>query len=263
MIGQERFKNYLATWKLPPQFIILQGEEGSGRSTIIEELKHKYKFDSIICGTSVDEVRDIIILARQLANPTFYIFYNGDKLSTSAKNALLKIVEEPPKNAYFIMRIQNTLLDTLRNRAFYYIMENYKSVELLDYFIQNNKEDVFNKYGVICKNIGQIKTFLSSPYEDIINYCDTIITMISQVAQGNIFNITNKLNIKDDLSKWDVNLFINILEWSLGKKYQQTKDDKYFQAIFRLNNIRSQLRINGVNKQVVFDNFLLGLKDLL
>jgi len=263
MIGQERFKNYLSLWTNPPQFIILQGEIGSGRSTIIEEIKNKFKFDCITCGTSVDEVREIIDLARQLAHPTFYIFYNGDKLSLSAKNALLKIVEEPPRNAYFIMRIENALLDTLRNRAFYYTIENYKANELKDFFKQNNKEELFSKYGTICKNIGQIKTFLQSPYEDIISYCETIIQMISQVAQGNIFNITNKLNLKEDLTKWDVTTFINILEWTLNNTYKETKQDKYFQAIFRLNNVRSQLRINGVNKQAVFDNFLLGLKDLL
>ena len=263
MIGQERFKNYLDGWKLPPQFIILQGEQGSGRTTIIEQIKHKFKFNSIICGSSVDEVREIINLCYKLNEPTFYLFYNGDKLSTSAKNALLKIVEEPPKNAYFIMRIENSILDTLRNRSFYYIMENYKSDELKKFFIENNQEELFNRYGTICKNIGQIKVFLNSPYEDIIDYCNTIIEMISQVAQGNIFNITNKLNLKEDLTKWDIKTFVNILEWSLSNKYKQTKDDKYFQAIFRLNNLRSQLRINGVNKQCAIDNFLLGLKDLL
>lgn len=264
MIGQERFKNYLSIWKLPPQFIILHGEKGSGRTTLINKLKEKYRFNFIICGTSVDEVREIINLCYNLSQPTFYVFFNGDKLSLSAKNALLKVVEEPPQNAYFIMRVENQVIDTLKNRSFYYIMESYKPSELRDFFKENNKEELFNEYGTICKNIGQIKTFLNSPYKDIIDYCETIILMISQVAQGNIFNITNKLNIKDDNSeKWDISTFINILEWSLNKEYHKTKEDKYFQAIFRLNNLRSQLRINGVNKQIAFDNLFLGLKDLL
>lgn len=263
MIGQERFKNYLNSWNIPPQFIILQGEIGSGRSTLIEQIKHKYKFNSITCGTSVEEVREIINLAYHLNEPTFYIFYNGDKLSTSAKNALLKIVEEPPKNAYFIMRIENNTLDTLSNRSFYYVMQPYNSLELKSYFKEQNKEELFDKYGFICKNIGQIKIFLKSPYEDIIDYCDTIIRMINQVAQGNIFNITNKLNINDTTDRWDLILFINILEWSLSNIYKETKQDKYFQAIYRLNNVRKDLRINGVNKQCLIDNFLLGLRDLL
>lgn len=263
MIGQERFKTYLNNWKKLPQFIILQGEVGSGRSTLIEEIKKRYKFNCITCGTSVEEVREIINLAYHLSEPCFYIFYNGDKLSNSAKNALLKIVEEPPKNAYFIMRIENGILDTLRNRSFYYIMQSYTANELKSYFKQEGKEDLFKEYGLICKNIGQIKTFLSSPYQDIIDYCNTIITMISKVAQGNIFNITNKLNLDNDIEKWDITLFINILEWVLNKEYQKTQDDKYFQAIYRLSVVRRDLRINGVNKQIIFDNFLLGLKDLL
>lgn len=263
MIGQDKIKLFLKSWNVPPQFIILQGEIGSGRSTLIDLIKNKYKFNCITCGTSVDEIRDIIKLAYELKDPTFYIFYNGDKLSISAKNALLKIVEEPPKNAYFIMRVENTVIDTLRNRSFYYQMQSYTSEDLKQYFISIGKESVFNQYPTICKNIGQIKTFLNSPYEDIIGYCDTIINLISQVAQGNIFNITNKLNIKDDLEKWDLITFINILEWKLSKRYEETRDEKYFQAIFRINDIRGQLRITGVNKQVLMDNFLLGLKDLL
>ena len=242
MIGQDKFKAFLSCWKIPPQFIILQGEIGSGRSTLIELIKSKYKFHSITCGTSVDEVRDVIQAAYQIKQPTFYIFYNGDKLSISAKNALLKIVEEPPVDSYFIMRVENSVIDTLRNRAFYYQMQPYNSIEIKEYFRQNNKEDIYNQYPAICKNIGQVKTFLNSPYEDIINYCDTIINMISQVAQGNIFNITNKLSIKDDLTKWDLVTFLNILEWKLNLKYNQNKEDKYFQAIFRINDVRRQLR---------------------
>ena len=84
MIGQQKFKQYLDSWKDLPQFIILQGELGSGRSTLIDLIKEKYKYTSIICGTSVEEVREVINLAYQLAEPTFYIFYNGDKLSNSA-----------------------------------------------------------------------------------------------------------------------------------------------------------------------------------
>ena len=55
MIGQQRFKDYLSNWKLPPQFIILQGEVGSGRSTLIEEIKNKYKFNSIISAIFFSE----------------------------------------------------------------------------------------------------------------------------------------------------------------------------------------------------------------
>ena len=44
MIGQTKFISYLDKWHLPPQFIILQGDEGSGRSTLIDKIKNKFKF---------------------------------------------------------------------------------------------------------------------------------------------------------------------------------------------------------------------------
>lgn len=263
MIGQNKFKDFLSNWSVPPHFIIVNGEIGSGRTTLIELIKSKFKYQTVICGSSVDEVREVVKMAYMVAENTFYVFYNGDKLSTAAKNALLKVVEETPNNAYFIMRTEFGTIDTLKNRAFYYNLQPYSFNELKEYYKQNNKLDVFEKYGKISKTVGQIKTFLSSPYEDIIDYCKTIIDMISNVSQGNIFNITHKLNLSDDASKWDVNLFLNALEWELYNAYIKNSNDKYFQAIFRLNNVRSELRINGVNKQVVFDNFFLGLKGLL
>lgn len=263
MIGQKIFKNYLSNWKRPPQFIVLNGEVGSGRSTIIDLIKHKFKYQVVLCGTSVEEVRNIVTLSYRISDPTFYIFYSGDKLSLSSKNALLKVVEEPPQNAFFIMRTENGIIETLKNRSFYYEMQPYEFDDLKSYFVKEGKQELFNHYGKICKNIGQIKVFLNSPYDEIIDYCNKIVEVINQVSQGNIFNIPNKLKLGEDLEKWDVILFINVLEWVLSNKYFETKDDKYFQAIFRLNGVKSQLKIVGVNKQSVFDNFLLGLKYLL
>lgn len=263
MIGQNLFKTYLSNWKTPPHFIILNGDEGSGRSSIIDLIIHKFNYQTVTCGSSVEEVRNIVSMAYSLTSPTFYMFYSGDKLSVAAKNALLKIVEDTPKNAFFIMRTEFGVIDTLKNRAFYYEMSSYTFDELKEYFIKENKEPIFNKYYQICKNIGQIKTFLSSPYEDIIDYCSKITDVISTVSQGNILNIPTKLNLDKTADKWNTTLFINILEWELFNKYKSTKEDKYFQAIFRLNDLKSRLRIVGVNKQVAFDNFLLGLKYLL
>ena len=263
MIGQNLFKTYLSNWKTPPQFVIINGEEGSGRSSLIDLIINKFKYQTVICGTSVEEVRNIVSLAYTITSPTFYIFYNGDKLSIASKNALLKIVEDAPKNAFFIMRTEFGVIETLKNRSFYYEMSSYSFDDLRRYFVQENKEDLFNKYNQICKNIGQIKVFLSSPYEDIIDYCNKITDVISNVSQGNILNIPTKLNLDGKSDKWNVTLFINILEWTILNKYKSTKDDKYFQAIFRLNDLKSKLRIVGVNKQIAFDNFLLGLKYLL
>lgn len=263
MIGQALFKEYLSKMNKPPQFIILNGEVGSGRSTLIDFITHKFKYQKVICGTSVEEIRNIVSMSYTVKDPTFYIFYNGDDLSVSAKNALLKAVEEPPRDSYFIMRTELGIIDTLKNRAFYYNIQPYSFSELKSYFVKSGQEELFDKYGKICKNIGQIKVFLSSPYKDIIDYCDKIVRCINEVAPGNILNITEKLNLDDEPDKWDNILFINVLEWTLLNYFIKTKQDKYFQAIFRINNVKSLLRINGANKKSIFDNFFIGLKYLL
>ena len=263
MIGQSKFLNYLTHWQQPPQFLVLQGEEGSGRSTLIDLLKKTFVFDVVVCGTSVEEIRTIKTLAYHLTKPTFYIFYRGDKLSLSAKNALLKLVEEPPKAAYFIMRVCEAPLSTLQSRAFIYKMQPYTAAELQLGFKLFEKEHLYNSYKFVCKNIGQIKQFVASAYEDMIVYCDTILTMIETAAAGNVLNITNKLALKDEPDKWNITVFLNILEWRFCLQYQKTKLDKYFQGIYRLHVVKEQLKIIGVNKQVLLDNFFLGLKDLL
>ena len=263
MIGQKQFFHYLQHWKQPPQFLILQGEDGSGRSTLIEVIKSHFKYDTVLCGSSVEEIRSIISLAYHLSKPTFYIFYNGDSLSISAKNTLLKIVEEPPKAAHFILRTSNNILETLQNRAFVYKMQSYTADELHQGFKLFDQEGLYDSHKFVCKNIGQIKKFLKAPYEDMIAYCDNIVNIISTVAAGNILNITNKLALKEEVEKWDITTFLNILEWQLCLKYQQTKDDKFFQGLYRLHVVQEQLKIVGVNKQMLFDNFFLGLKDLL
>ena len=35
-----------------------------------------------------------------------YLIQNADKMSLNAKNSLLKLVEEPPQQAYIIMELQ-------------------------------------------------------------------------------------------------------------------------------------------------------------
>ena len=93
-----------------------------------------------------------------------------------------------------------------------------KKYKILEMNYKNNigEIDIIAKdknYIVFCKNIGQIKKFFESPYEDIMDYCDTIINEIGSVPSGNVLNITNKLSLKEDDNKWDLNLFFNILEW--------------------------------------------------
>lgn len=74
---------------------------------------------------SVDAVREIRSDALILPNESdckVYILKNGQNMNEQAQNALLKILEEPPKNVYFIIVTQtkSAMLETVLSRVSVY-----------------------------------------------------------------------------------------------------------------------------------------------
>lgn len=135
MIGQKNNINTLIKWrcnKSIPRFIIISGQEGSGRLTLAKVIMKMINISGVICNNSIDGVRETIDNAYTCVSPTMYIFRNADDMSTAAKNALLKVGEEPPNNAYFIMTVQNVdnMLGTIKSRGTVIKMEPYSKHEL-------------------------------------------------------------------------------------------------------------------------------------
>ena len=135
MIGQKNNINTLIQWrcnKSVPRFIIISGALGSGRLTLAKVIIKMINAKGIIMGNSIDDVRNTIENAYRITEPTCYIFRNADDMRTEAKNALLKVVEEPPNNAYFIMTVENidNMLGTIKSRGTVISMEPYSQKEL-------------------------------------------------------------------------------------------------------------------------------------
>ena len=135
MIGQKNNINTLIQWrcnKSVPRFIIISGGLGSGRLTLAKVIIKMINAKGIIMGNSIAEVRETIENAYTITEPTCYIFRNADDMKNEAKNALLKVVEEPPNNAYFIMTVENidNMLGTIKSRGTVISMEPYSQKEL-------------------------------------------------------------------------------------------------------------------------------------
>lgn len=138
MIGQKKNQDLILMYRLNrnlPRFIIIAGEKGSGRLTLAKLITKSVSAYTVIVGTSVDEVREVIESSYKVDTTTFYIFRDADKMKAEAKNALLKITEEPPKNSYFIMTVSNTdqILATLKSRATVLRLDPYSIEELVEY----------------------------------------------------------------------------------------------------------------------------------
>ena len=135
MIGQNNNLNTIRQWRINrsiPRFIIISGEDGSGRLTLSKVIMKCLNATGIIAGNSINAVREIIENAYTITEPTFYIFRNADDMRQEAKNALLKVVEEPPNNAYFIMTVQNidNMLGTIKSRGTVIKIEPYTQEQL-------------------------------------------------------------------------------------------------------------------------------------
>ena len=69
----------------------------------------------------VDEVRELVknTVLQPYGNQKIYLFLHADKLSVSARNALLKTIEEPAKNTVFFLLTNNSykLLPTILSRT--------------------------------------------------------------------------------------------------------------------------------------------------
>ena len=96
-------------------------EKTSGKATIgVEELR---------------EFREDMFLSSTEADFKFYIIEDGDTLTPAAQNALLKVLEEPPKNVHIIMLVSEAdkLLSTIKSRTQYVQLELFEYDELLSH----------------------------------------------------------------------------------------------------------------------------------
>ncbi len=154
------FEKELEQSKMPHAYIF-EGKEGSGKETFVRSLLADMANDRrnsklILEGSAPDIITveieegkktlgvDSVRLIRESAfiKPNdldfkAYIIPEGDAMTSQAQNALLKLLEEPPKNVYFFILCENSssLLATVRSRAPVMRMQLFSPQELTDYFM--------------------------------------------------------------------------------------------------------------------------------
>lgn len=251
-----------------PRFIIFVGPEGSQKLEMAQYIiSILYHNKVIVDDISVDNIRNIINLSYKVSEPTVYIIPNVDKMSNASKNALLKVTEEPPNKARFIMTLEdiNNTLPTIKSRATVYNMELFKPEELAEYYCKRYTGD-----RAVLDN-SEVLQIAETPYEidllvkygifEFIGYINKVIENIATVSGANSFKIADKINLKDDDSKYDLKLFWKGFMRICAKNLLQ--DIKYYaEAIKITSDALSQININGINKQMLFDKWLLNIRSV-
>ena len=258
MIGQKNNINTLIQWrcnKSVPRFIIISGDIGSGRLTLAKVIMKMINAKGIIMGNSIAEVRETIENAYTITEPTCYIFRNADDMKNESKNALLKVVEEPPNNAYFIMTVQNidNMLGTIKSRGTVIKMEPYTREELLS---ATNDEVLLN----YCSNIGQTM----EDAENIKNaeyLVDEIFQAFRDKSGTKLLKACTKLKgKKTEIDKCDCTLFMRVF-----RKNILSLDTSLLQSIsiYHISRCMQEISRNTINKKASVECMLISILDSL
>lgn len=256
MIGQKNNIKTLIKWrcnKSVPRFIIVAGDEGSGRLTFAKAIMKMLRITGIISDCKIDDVRRTIDYAYTYTTPTMYIFRNADDMSVAAKNALLKVVEEPPNNAYFIMTVQNidNMLGTIKSRGTVIKMEPYTPHELS----LACDDELKLEY---CTNIGELQ-IEHSEIERTENCVDDVIEALYTQSGTKLLKACTQLKAKQtETEKIDCLLFFKVFQKKL--LYHAYKEDLFrVISIYHISRCKQDLNRNTINKKTSIECMLINI----
>lgn len=267
MIGQVKLLNSLE--KLVgnfPKFLILVGEKGSGKKTICKEICRKLSLQIVTSDIKINTIRDTIELARTQTDPIMYLIPDADNMSVGAKNCLLKVLEEPPHNAYFIMTLRNinNTLPTIISRAVSFELDNYSKEELINYRTYKGYNDKFDdivKY--ICNSTGDVDELFKYDVKEFYQFVTCVIENIHIPKNGNAFKITTKIKNKEDDKGFEFALILNTLRQLFIRKAKDLKDKKFLLCSIICSNYLGKLRNTSANKQALCDMWIMDIRRVL
>lgn len=262
IIGMNNCKEMLARMSNMPHLSIISAPRGAGKSLLIKRIATEKKLRLQYIGNKIDNIRELIQDSVALEEPTLFAISEGDTMSLGAKNALLKITEEPPKNCYIAIEIRdmNTVLDTIQSRGTLFEIDRYSYNDLrqfaLEYLGMENNEDTSN----ICQisiTPGDVKLYQEVGYRDCYNYAEMVYNNIMRVTTGNAFKIKNKLDFTGKSEGFPIDMFFNILLFVC----RQHIEDEQAKYIIRCTlNALSMSKGNGSNKEMAFDIWVLDCR---
>lgn len=281
MIGQVKLKNQLSRFleeNTFPRFSIFVGPGGSGKKILakwivscMQSITSTYGF--LLPDVKVDTIRTITQDAYKIAGArNVYIIPDADDMSLAAKNALLKVTEEPPNDCYFIMTLEdeNNTLETIRSRGTVFHMDRYTPDEIYRYAKENVNSTLHNDEWSIIKDIcdtpGDVNILGKYPRE-FYDYVELVVDNISEVSLANSFKIPSKVALKEDAEGYDLKLFWKafikvVFDRSRNEDCESLDILQYSNWARITSKYLQKLDVRGINKQMLIDNWVMEVRDL-
>ena len=246
-----------------PRFTILVGLPGSGRKLMAEHIANKLNAGIVTYTCGVDDMRAMIGNANKITSPYVYVIPDADNMSPAAKNCILKVTEEPPQDAYFIMTVSdiNTVLETIRSRGTVMYMDKYSADEIGQCIDKECSATIKSIICNVCETPGDVKHIFEYNPAEFAEYVNKVADNLEDVSVANMFKISAKIKLKDTQDGYDLRLFWRMF---IDVCIDRLRSDvlKYGKWVKLTNKKLQALQITGVNKSVLFDSWLIDIKEV-
>lgn len=251
-----KIDNYVSNSALP-RTLLLEGEWGCGKHTLAQYIADKkdLPLNDITQSLTLETIERIMLSP----SPAVYVI-DASSISIKEQNIILKFLEEPLKNAYIILLVENkaTLLNTVVNRCQCLSFERYSDAELSS-FIEDHTGWTSEMY-YLANTPGRVMLFCNSPIVEMIDFAKKVLTQVRVANYSNILTIPSKLNFKDDKELYDFDLFCYILINIADILY--TTDIVPFSVYQLTSQFYDDTKIPRINKQNLFEHYIIELKRL-
>lgn len=244
------------------RFIILVGDIGSGRKTLAKEIAKWTDAECVIVDKGVDAIREVIEQSYQISSDILYVL-DGDSMSPSAKSSLLKVTEEPPNRARFVLTVTNTeqTLNTLISRGRVFRMDIYTDADIA-YFA--GTEDV--RYANFCTNKREVDLLKGYNIDEFSSFVDLVVDNVAEVSSSNVFKLEDKISFKADDGKFDMKVFLQAFRTVCSQRVHAVEDyyDRmiYIRWVGVTTEILSELRLATINKPMLFDKWIFNIREV-
>jgi hypothetical protein len=264
MIGQKRIQDRISTLIQNgtfPRFTILTGQFGSGKKTLAKQIAKQLGGFVISVEPKVANIREMIEQCYKTTAKTIYVLADADGMSLAARNALLKVIEEPPNNAYFIMTLQDSMntLDTIRSRGMIFQMDAYTPAEIKMCVGTTTDEKLLNRFVQLCDTPYAVQLVKSYNLKQFSDYVNLVVDNVALVSGSNSFKIADKIAVDGDDTKYDLTVFWRAFSYEC---LSRLKSDplKYSRAIEITSTYIQDLRTSSLNRSCTFDMWLLDIR---
>lgn len=259
-----------------PRFSIVVGERGMEHEDVGRVVAQRLGCPYILLqDVKVDTIRSMIVDAYKLHGEMVYIIPHADDMSINAKNAMLKVVEDAPNKAYFIMCLEDlsNTLATIQSRGIVFRMCHPGTDTIKEFaeelYVNKSdiKPDVIEKIASVCSTAGDVIYFTHHDINNFYAYAEYVADNLCKVDSAEIFKFSDMLAVKDEEEKFDVRLFLKTLQNVYMRRCISPvkwgcSENCSCEMSRCIGRYMQDLKIKGINKTMLLDNLWLEMRKI-